>query len=380
MGLAARTWLTPPVDPPARGWRDWVLLLGVAIVVAAETVLRTDVPPQWPWAVVLVAVAVTTLWRRRFPTAMLAIALGVAAVAGQVIATDLALISSIYVLTLVYAVPRWGSRRSMLAGGVLMLLAVMVPSLVGSAPWADAGGSAAVVLATGALGLAFRWRAAARAREMEQVRLLEAERLARDLHDTVAHHVSAIAVRAQAARAVAASQSPAGGLTPTAAASDALRVIEDEATRALEDMRSIVRILRRDEPELAPARGIADLKTLAGSDPAVPMHVEVTGDPSAVPAPVGAAVYRIAQEALTNVRRHARGATRAILLVHIDTDQVTLEIRDDGSPTHAPPSGGYGIAGMTERADMLGGYCSAGPGPDGGWVVAATLPLAGSHW
>ncbi len=395
MGLATRTWLTPPADPPARGWRDWALLLGVVVSVAAETALRTDAPPQWPWAVVLVAVAVTTLWRRRFPTAMLAIALGVAAVAGQVIATDLALVSSIYMLTLVYAVPRWGSSRSMLAGAVLMLLAVMVPSLVGSAPWADAWGSAAVVLATGALGLAFRWRAASRAREMEQVRLVEGERLARDLHDTVAHHVSAIAVRAQAARAVAAAEGRAdSAVTPavtpasdgasatagTAAALDALQVIEDEATRALEEMRSIAGILRRDrDAQLAPAPGIADLSALARAGDAVPVQVEVTGEASTVPARVSAAAYRIAQEALTNVRRHARHATRAHLLVHIDDREVTLQIRDDGRPAHAPPSRGYGIAGMTERATLLGGHCSAGPGPAGGWIVMATLPLAGSH-
>ncbi|WP_089771953.1 sensor histidine kinase [Ruania alba] len=369
MGSAARS--TPPGTPPSRGWRDWVLLLGVTAAVAAETALRTDVPPQWPWAAVLIAVAVTTLWRRRFPTAMLATALGVATAAGQLIATDLALVSSIYLLTLVYAVPRWGRGRSMVAGGALMLVAVLVPSLVGSAPWADAWGSAAVVLATGALGLAFRWRAASRARELEQVRLLEGERLARDLHDTVAHHVSAIAVRAQAGRAVAA--------TDSAAATDALRVIEDEASRALAEMRSIVRILRRDDnPELAPAPGIADLSALADAGGAAPVQVEVTGDTSTVPARVSAAVYRIAQEALTNVRRHARGATRALLLVHIDALEVTVEISDDGSPAHAPPSGGYGIAGMTERATMLGGRCTAGPGPDGGWIVTVTLPLAGS--
>ncbi|UFU05073.1 sensor histidine kinase [Ruania halotolerans] len=366
-------WNAPAADPrpPQRVWRDWALLAIVPVLVAVETLLRTDIPSQWPWAVLLVAVLPATLWRRRYPTAVLTTALGAGIVAGQLISTDLALVSAAYLLVLVYTVPRWGSVRSVLAGAVLLAIAVLAPSAVGAAPWVDAWGSAAVVLTTSTLGLAFRWRASSRARELERVRLLEGERLARDLHDTVAHHVSAIAIRAQAGRTAAASD--------PAAATDALQVIEEEASRALDEMRSIVRILRReDEPELAPLPGIADLSTLARSGTTVPVEVTITGNEAAVSPHVGAATYRIAQEALTNIRRHAQGATRALLTLRIDALAVHLEISDDGRLTHDPPSRGYGIAGMTERAALLGGRCIAGPGQTGGWIVTAALPLTGS--
>lgn len=109
---------------------------------------------------------------------------------------------------------------------------------------------------TFALGAAFRYRASARMRELDQVKLLERERLARDLHDTVAHHVSAIAIRAQAGLATSVLQPDA--------ATDALHVIEAEASRTLAEMRSMVRVLRRNEPaDLAPSPGITDLEQLA---------------------------------------------------------------------------------------------------------------------
>jgi signal transduction histidine kinase len=224
---------------------------------------------------------------------------------------------------------------------------------------------------TSTLGLALRWRAGERARELDRVRLLEREELARDLHDTVAHHVSAIAIQAQAGIAVA----------PTApdAATDALRVIEGEASRTLDEMRAIVRALRRegamaDDAELAPVAGIAELRALAnGSGPAV--DVRVDGD-DALPPAVAATLFRIAQEAVTNARRHARGATRVDVRVRMDTAGVRLDVRDDGDAAPSASSG-YGLTGMAERAALLGGTCSAGPAPGGGWVVTALLPRTG---
>ena len=120
-----------------------------------------------------------------------------------------------------------------------------------------------MLVATVTLGVAFRWRAAARARELDRVKLLEREQLARDLHDTVAHHVSAIAIQAQAGTAVAS--------TDPDAAAEVLRVIEGEASRTLDEMRSMVRVLRRgDAAELRRAPGIADLRQLAMPDRAWP--------------------------------------------------------------------------------------------------------------
>ena len=164
----------------------------------------------------------------------------------------------------------------------------------------------------------------ARTRELDQVKLLERERLARDLHDTVAHHVSAMAIRAQAGLATAA--------THPDAAADALRVIEAEASRALAEMRAMVRVLRRDEPaDLAPSPRIADLEQLA--EPTARRPAGRRGArrrPRRPPPSVGAAIYRLAQESVTNARRHARHATRIEVRVAADDTSVRLRVSDDG--------------------------------------------------
>jgi signal transduction histidine kinase len=234
----------------------------------------------------------------------------------------------------------------------------------------DVIGAIAVVVTTITLGVAFRWRAASRARELDRVKLQEREQLARDLHDTVAHHVSAIAIQAQAGTAVAA--------TDPEAAARVLSVIEGEASRTLAEMRSIVRVLRREEGhELAPSPAIADLRQLSRSESGGPVvDVQLTGDIDAVPPTIAAAVYRIAQEGVTNARRHARNATRIDVHVHTDEDGIRLGVRDDGDAT-ASGAPGYGITGMIERAMLLGGTCEAGPAPGGGWAVTAVLPRAG---
>ena len=127
--------------------------------------------------------------------------------------------------------------------------------------------------------------------------------LARELHDTVAHHVSAIAIHAQAGRALAAT-SPASSV-------EALEVIEAEASRTLAEMRAMVRVLRNQEPaEFAPQPGVADIDRLADAGRVGP-HVEVvlSGDLAGLPSPVDTALYRMAQESVTNALRHARAAT-----------------------------------------------------------------------
>nr|WP_269440740.1 histidine kinase [Micromonospora tarapacensis] len=221
-----------------------------------------------------------------------------------------------------------------------------------------------------ALATAFRYRARLLARGLDQAKLLERERLARDLHDTVAHHVSAMAIRAQAGIAVAQAR-------PDAAV-DALRVIEAEAARALAEMRAMVRVLRRAEPaDLAPNPSIPDIARLAGWSPPGPVvDVELLGDLDDIPATVGTAVYRLAQESVTNARRHARHATRIEVRVAADAGSVRLRVSDDGDTGSTRPAGagGFGIVGMTERAGLLGGTCEAGPDAGRGWTVAVALP------
>ena len=219
------------------------------------------------------------------------------------------------------------------------------------------------------LGALVRFWTTARTREIDQVRLREREQLARELHDTVAHHVSAMVVRAQAGRVVAPSD--------PAAAVDALRVIEEEGSRTLAEMRTMVGALRdRDDAELTPQNGVADIERLArnvGDEPRV--HVGLAGDLDELSPTVGSATYRIAQESVTNALRHARNATRIDVQVVGEQEVVRLTVRDDGDQVHRPDvSAGYGVVGMTERAALLGGTLEAGPGLDHGWVVDALLP------
>ena len=176
-----------------------------------------------------------------------------------------------------------------------------------------------------ALGAAVRYRDSSRLREADQIRLREREQLARELHDTVAHHVSAIAIRAQAGRTLAA--------TRPGAAVEALEVIEEAASRTLTDLRALVGALRDGEDaDLAPQRGVADIERLAatpGDGPRV--DVQLAGDLDDLRPLVGAAIYRIAQESITNAVRHARHATRIDVRVTGDRDCVRLTVRDDGA-------------------------------------------------
>jgi signal transduction histidine kinase len=156
-------------------------------------------------------------------------------------------------------------------------------------------------------------------------------------------------------------------------------VIEAEASRALSEMRSMVRVLRRDDAaELAPTPTVLDLQKLAGHDHGGPtIDVHLAGPFDELAAPVASAVFRIAQESVTNARRHARDATRIDMRVDVDDSCVRVTVVDDGAPGPVSTQG-YGIVGMTERAAMLGGTCAAGHAPGGGWSVAAELPRRGA--
>ncbi|MEV0621271.1 histidine kinase [Nonomuraea sp. NPDC050404] len=382
-GLLRSLWDEPrPPRPPRRVWRDWVLVGVFAVAIVLEGVLRTDL--QWrPLSMIYALVMLPTLlWRRTSPLLALAIPVTTSTLIGLVTGMNPSeMNSAAYPVILLYALSRWGSGRETAAGLALVATAILTSDL---ALPGDLVGAFAVVFAAIAVGGTFRYRNRARMRELDQVKLLEREQLARDLHDTVAHHVSAMAIRAQAGIATAASD-------PDAAV-DALRVIEAEASRTLAEMRAMVRVLRRaqpsDLPELAPNPHLADLVQLAGRPRVGPsVEVKIDGDLDGVPASVGAAIYRIAQESVTNARRHARHATRIEVAVAADDTSVHLRVSDDGDSTAGRPilapgkatsSGNYGLLGMIERADLLGGTCEAGPNPGRGWTVTAVLPRTGA--
>jgi len=376
VGNAVRSmWAEPRApQPPERVWRDWVLVALLVPTAVLEGVLREDL--VWrPVALVLAVALVFTLpWRRTHPLAMVAVAFGavIAISVASLWGADgpVGLNTMIFIVLLPYSLFRWGAGREAAIGLAIIVVAGVVGTAVDYTGVVDTVFGGLFLLFPAALGASVRYRASARLREMDQVRLREREQLARELHDTVAHHISAIAIRAQAGRVVAASRPDA--------ALDALGVIEEEASRTLAEMRGMVGVLREagEEPDLAPQRGVADIGRLArgvGDRPRV--EVELSGDLEDLGPSVGAAIYRIAQESITNAVRHARRATRVEVSVAGEDDCVRLTVRDDGDTSLTGRTwAGYGLVGMAERAMLLGGTLEAGPSRDGGWTVTAVLP------
>ncbi len=363
--------------PPARVWRDWALVAVLAPAALLEGVLREDV--AWRGVAIVLCLAVVMLlpWRRTHPLAVVAAAFGSVSVVGVVAffgaGEPVGLDTTASVVLLPYSLFRWGSGRE--AGiGLAIILVADVVGIAGDSPGiADALFGSMFLLFPAVLGASVRFRATSRLREFDQVKLREREQLARELHDTVAHHVSAIAIQAQAGRTVA-------GNDPGAAVR-ALEVIEEEASRTLAEMRTMVGALREgEEAELTPQRGVADIERLARDSAHGPrVDVELSGDLDQLRPSVEAAMYRLAQESITNSLRHARHATRIDVSVAGEDDCVRLTVRDDGDASAAGrSSSGYGLVGMTERAALLGGSLEAGPAPGRGWTVSAVLPRAGA--
>jgi signal transduction histidine kinase len=197
----------------------------------------------------------------------------------------------------------------------------------------------------------------------------ERARIAREMHDVIAHSVSVMTVQAGAARM----QLP----EHPEQAMPALLAVEETGRQALAEMRRLLGILRQDDaPALAPQPGLADLPTLAEAvrHAGLPVEVNVEGSPRPLPAGVDLTAYRIVQEALTNTLKHA-SPTRATVVVHYERDAVVLDISDDGRVPPSPDGAGHGLTGMRERVSIYGGELRAGPGPNGGFAVSARLPV-----
>ena len=374
MNIPWRSWLDEPrvPAPPGTKGRDLVLVAVVAVCATLEVVFRDDLRLPWLSWLVTVGMSPTLLWRRSRPLAAVGAAFGVAiAVDVGLLVSDrstLEMYSAIWFLALPYALLRWGSGRDVAAGlGLISVAAVLGIVVDSDAGLDEAVGGITVLLTAMAVGVAVRSQSAGRSRRLEQAKADERVLLARELHDTVAHHVSAIAIQAQAGRALAA--------TDPQLSVRALEVIEHEASRTLAEMRAMVRVLRAGPADYAPQPGVRDLERLANGTSRLPVRVALTGALDDLPAALDAAVYRICQEAVTNAARHARNATSVTVRVDGGGSDVRVLVQDDGDATAVPADGqGFGITGMTERAALLGGSCRAGPDPHGGWTVEATLP------
>ncbi|HEU4336245.1 MAG TPA: histidine kinase [Nocardioides sp.] len=367
-------WHEPrPDHVPRVGRLDWLLAGGFAVAAVVEGIVRPGL--AWrPVAVVLaLALVPALLWRRDRPLVAALVGWGVAGVLSVLQLTsevgDLGLYSMMAVLVLLYSLVRWGSGREIVVGSAFVTVVAALGMYASSAGRADVFGGSVLLLLVVALAAVFRYRADLWDRQQREIRNQERVALARELHDIVAHHVSAIAVQAQAGGVVA-------GIQPEKAV-EVLAAIESEASRTLAEMRTMVRVLRDEEAvAYSPQPGVADLPALSRADATPTVEVSLGGSLAPLSPPVDAALYRLAQESLTNAVRHARNATRVGIDVRREGDAVTLRVSDDGRADPGPaPEPGFGLLGMAERAQLLGGSLTAGPGPGGGWVVEAVLPV-----
>ncbi len=313
-----------------------------------------------------ILVAGSLLWIRRAP----GWAMGVAIVGGMCLEALCPFIGSWGAATIALAtLARMRSPRISLRG--LAAMAAVSPLYAVLGTWVDA------IVAFCAACLAWSWgevgrrRHARRQAEKRQAVVEERARIARELHDVVAHTVSMMVVQATAAED--------GFDARPAEAREALRTIAASGRAALSELRLLLQLVR-PEPETdsrLPQPGLDHLEDLAASMRAIGLAVSLHGEGAPVSLPVGVdmSAYRIVQEALTNTLRHA-GASHADVLVRYTPEAIEIEIEDDGTGGASENTGGRGIVGMRERASLLGGVLETGPGPRGGYRVRARLPLA----
>jgi signal transduction histidine kinase len=240
-------------------------------------------------------------------------------------------------------------------------------------------------VAAGVLGYGVQLRSRVASLEQQAVRLAreqsdrtklaveqEQARIARELHDIVAHNISVIVALAGAARRVADAE--------LEHARQALSAIELTGREALTEMRRLLGVLRTDRgvAERAPQPGLDRLPFLLAQveQAGLPVQLTVHGTPRPLPAGIELSAYRIVQEALTNTLKHA-GTTRATVALGYHNGYLELQIRDDGHSPTADLVPGQGLVGMQQRAALLGGELAAGPGPEGGFRVMAKLPVDG---
>lgn len=373
--LVRSAWRLPaPPDARPAGPADYALVAIVgAMGVVEVALLRPDMDRRW-LALVAFLVWLPGLLVRRTRPLLLAVAFTVASTLLVVLAriggaaTPDDVNTAVVALLIPYSLTRWARGRDAVIGLALFLLVATISLITQDLAATDRIGGASVVIASAAIGAVLRARALLHSRQLDDVRTMERERLARDLHDTVAHHLTAIAITAQAGLAVAA--------TRPEAAADALRRIDEEATRTLAETRTVLRMLRSQDE--VPTRPLDDLAGLASSDgPGPRVEVRVADGVDLSPT-VAAAVHRIAQEAVANARRHGVDTTSVRVSVNKEHSDVVLTVTNDGRTSARSTEGfgilGLGILGMAERAALLGGHLEAGPAPGGGWKVTAVLP------
>ncbi|MEV0569117.1 sensor histidine kinase [Dactylosporangium sp. NPDC050588] len=378
----------------------------LAVLVADEIAIATgrevgSVDRDWFAYALGVAMAVPLLVRRCYPTVVL-----------YVVAAVLLLFYALnypgFPPGLVLAVPLYDATRAgrlwwavsvpvffLSAGAIALIAHRRTPALDVLSAFLPQAATIAVAILLGALmrsraayaaEVRLRLTRADRERELEARRRVSEERLriARDLHDTVGHAIATITVQSAAALQLLDRD--------LERSREALEAIRGTGRAALTEMRATLGVLRSDDPAADPAAlpdrdaGLHRLPDLLAAVRAAGLRVEVDGDlaDQRLPGPVDQVAYRVLQESLTNVLRHAGQRAGAEVLLRATPESVTVEVRDDGpghdagaaplDATGGTPPSGRGLQGMRERVEMLGGRLTAGPRPGGGFQVRAILP------
>ncbi len=357
---------------------DVAIAATVAVIAQLETWLG-GYEPQAAQAATALAMTVPLAWRRIAPLVVLALViapLGVMELVGNEADAGYILLALIVAFVSVGSVP---DRRRAIAGlalGLALLTAVFLLE-------AESTFVGDLVFIGGILGSAWVLAAVLRERSDRADRLVverdvrareavveERARIARELHDVVAHAVSVIAVQSGSLRRRLRHERPDEA--------EELRAIEETARQALGDMRRMLGLLRSDEDGLAltPQPGLDQVDRLVEQvrETGLAVEVAVEGERRPLPPGVDLAAYRIVQESLTNVIKHA-GPARARVALRYDDRELRLEITDDGrGPGPSVNGGGHGLVGMRERVSLYGGSLEAAPVPDGGFQVRARLP------
>jgi signal transduction histidine kinase len=325
----------------------------------------------------LVAGGLTLAARRQVPITVLAVT-GLCALGHQAIGIDVPAVAFLFA---VYSTVRAGHHIVTVVGSVLMLAAVPLALLVSPRDWAVGEAvthtrdvlQLAWLVAAGAAGEALR-QAERRADEAERTREETARRradeerlhIARELHDSLTHQISVIKLQAEVAVHLA---NKRGEQVP-----DALLAIRDAGREAARELRSTLEALRDDEN---PRHGLDHVPELVRQSRTTGLDTTLTieGHRNDLPTTVSRTAYRIIQESLTNITRHATATTASVRIDH-QPDTLVIQVDDDGTATPATtPTSGVGLVGMRERVTALGGHLRAAPRGDGGFTVHAELPL-----
>ena len=348
----------------------------------------------WP-LLIIAGLVIPVIFRRKYPVQAFAVAAGAGAL--QLIVFPFPIGSDLAILLLLYTLAAYRPRRVSAAG----LAVCLIGAVTAVGVWAPRGVGAvdrimlATVLFSGTalvawvLGDSMRYRRAYltsledRAARLERERDAQAQiataaeraRIARELHDVIAHNVSVMVVQADGASYALRREPERAG--------QALAAISRTGRQALAEMRRLLGVLRSDDEGagLAPQPGLDQLRELLDQAREAGMSVSFTLEGPARPLPEGAelAAYRVVQESLTNTRKHGGLAAAAAVTLRYEPDGLQLQVTDDGLGAAAAAEGpGHGLTGMRERIEMYGGTVQAGPLSGGGYQVTARLPDAGT--